>query len=295
MSIKDNALIVSLYVGKPQMTKTDERGTIAAEQANNARDAGNYRKNLYPASLVKPLRAVESAARAYLESVTYSWARGEYLLPTVRFMEVADRMDKFALEYDLCATAFLNNWANVMHHAKQHQGKMFDHSVYPDVSDLKRRFKLITNYKPVTDMSDFRVAQSMKDDERAKLSSVVEANTKQATEDMLREPLERLRDVVAKLNTTMLKPEREVVNARKNVIEVKPPIFRNSLVDNIIHEINLLHDFASILPDDINNITQLATTVVHDPDALRNSQDLREQTHIDTSALLGAIDSLLED
>ena len=295
MIIKDNALIVTLSVGKPQMTKTDERGTAAAELATNAHDAGNYRKNLYPKNLVKPLRAVESAARSYLESVTYSWARGEYLLPTVRFMQVSERMDKYALEYELCATAFLNNWASVMYQAEQSQGDMFDNSAYPDVSELKRRFKFIVNYKPVTDMSDFRVAQSMHDSERDKLSSIVEANTKQATEDMLREPLERLREVVAKLNVTMLKPEREVLNARRQVVEVKPPIFRDSLIDNIVHEIDLLHDFASILPDDINNITQLATTVLHHPDDLRSSADLREQAHVDTSALLGAIDSLLED
>ena len=293
MSIKDNALIVTLSVGKPQMTKTDERGTSAAERANNAHNAGNYRKNLYPQQLVKPLRAVESAARSYIESVTYPWARGEYLLPTVRFMEFAERIEKYEIEYSLCATAFLNNWANVMYQAKVQQGDMFDDNAYPDVSELKRRFKFIVNYKPVTDMSDFRV--SIQDSERDKLTQVVESNTKQAMEDMMRAPLERLREVVAKLNETMIKPEREVLNSRKQIIEVKPPIFRDSVVDNIMHEITLLQDFADILPAEITNVATMATAVVHDPNMLRNSSDLRVQTHIDTSALLGEIDALLED
>lgn len=293
MSIKDNALIVTLSVGKPQMTKTDERGTSAAERANNAHNAGNYRKNLYPQNLVKPLRAVESAARSYIESVTYPWARGEYLLPTVRFMEFAERIEKYEIEYSLCATAFLNNWANVMYQAKVQQGDMFDDNAYPDVSELKRRFKFIVNYKPVTDMSDFRV--SIQDSERDKLTQVVESNTKQAMEDMMRAPLERLREVVAKLNETMIKPEREVLNSRKQIIEVKPPIFRDSVVDNIMHEITLLQDFADILPAEITNVATMATAVVHDPNMLRNSSDLRVQTHIDTSALLGEIDALLED
>ena len=293
MSIKDNALIVTLSVGKPQMTKTDERGTSAAERANNAHNAGNYRKNLYPQNLVKPLRAVESAARSYIESVTYPWARGEYLLPTVRFMEFAERIEKYEIEYSLCATAFLNNWANVMYQAKVQQGDMFDDNAYPDVSELKRRFKFIVNYKPVTDMSDFRV--SIQDSERDKLTQVVESNTKQAMEDMMRAPLERLREVVGRLNETMLKPEREVLNSRKQIIEVKPPIFRDSVVDNIMHEITLLQDFADILPAEITNVATMATAVVHDPNMLRNSSDLRVQTHIDTSALLGEIDALLED
>lgn len=293
MSIKDNALIVTLSVGKPQMTKTDERGTAAAERANNAHDAGNYRKNLYPQQLVKPLRAVESAARSYIESVTYPWARGEYLLPTSRFIEFAERIEKYELEYDLSATAFLNNWANVMYHAQQQQGDMFDNSAYPDVSELKRRFKFVVNYKPVTDMSDFRVA--LQDEELNKLSRTVEANTKQAMEEMMRAPLERLREVVGRLNETMLKPEREVLNSRKKTLEVKPPIFRDSVVDNIIHEISLLQDFADILPAEVNNVATMATAVVHNPDMLRNSAELRQQTHIDTSALLGEINALLED
>lgn len=293
MSIKDNALIVTLSVGKPQMTKTDERGTSAAERANNAHNAGNYRKNLYPQQLVKPLRAVESAARSYIESVTYPWSRGEYLLPTARFIEFADRIDKYKLEYDMSATAFLNNWANVMYHAQQQQGDMFDGSAYPDVSELKRRFKFVVNYKPVTDMSDFRV--SLQDEELDKLSQTVEANTKQAMEDMMRAPLERLREVVGRLNETMLKPEREVLNNRKKIVEIKPPIFRDSVVDNIMHEITLLQDFADILPTELTDVATMATSVVHSPELLRNSAELRQQTHIDTSALLGAIDALLED
>jgi hypothetical protein len=208
-------------------------------------------------------------------------------------MEVAEGMEKYELQYEQCATAFLNNWASVMYYAQQQQGDMFDGSAYPDVSELKRRFKFVVNYKPVTDMTDFRV--SLQEQERDILAQTVEANTKQAMEDMMRAPLERLREVIAKLNDTMIKPEREVLNSRKNIVEVKPPIFRDSVVDNIIHEINLLQDFADILPAEITDVATKATSVVHNPELLRNSSDLRLQTHIDTSALLGEIDALLED
>ena len=86
MSIKNHALLVSLSVSKPQMTKKDDKATRDAESANNAHGAGQFRKDLYPKSLVQPILTVESSARAYIESVTYMWTRGEYLLPTAKFM-----------------------------------------------------------------------------------------------------------------------------------------------------------------------------------------------------------------
>ena len=48
MSIANNALLVSLTVSKPQMTAKDVKGTSAAEAANNAHGAGQFRKDLYP-------------------------------------------------------------------------------------------------------------------------------------------------------------------------------------------------------------------------------------------------------
>ncbi len=48
MSIKNHALLVSLSVSKPQMTKKDDKATRDAESANNAHGAGQFRKDLYP-------------------------------------------------------------------------------------------------------------------------------------------------------------------------------------------------------------------------------------------------------
>ncbi len=293
MSIKNHALLVSLSVSKPQMTKKDEKATVSAEVANNAYGAGQYRKDLYPKALVQPIMSVESSARAYIESTTYMWTRGEYLLPTAKFMEFSERIGKFQVEFDQCVTAFLNNWSNVMQQAQQRQGDLFDPSAYPDLTDLKSDFRFRVMYRPVTDVQDFRVA--MQDDEMDTLRAEVEQATKEAMDNMLRAPLERLKDVVQKLHDVTNKTDRETVNKKTGATEVRPPIFRDSVCENIMEEISLLQAFADILPDNINDLAKTIVDVTPHPQQLRDNPDKRKEVSVQTAALLDSINSMLED
>lgn len=293
MSIKNHALLVSLSVSKPQMTKKDDKATRDAESANNAHGAGQFRKDLYPKSLVQPILTVESSARAYIESVTYMWTRGEYLLPTAKFMEFTERIGKYQVEFDQCVTAFLNNWSNVMTQAQTAQGELFDANAYPDLSDLKSDFRFRVNYRPVTDAGDFRV--QMQDGEMDALRAEVEAATKESMNNMLRAPLERLKDVVQRLHEVTGKTDREVVNKKTGATDVRPPIFRDSVVDNIMEEINLLHAFAEVMPDDVLAVAKsIADTTPH-PQQLRDDPEKRKEVNVQTAALLDSINAMLEN
>lgn len=293
MSIKNHALLVSLSVSKPQMTKKDDKATRDAESANNAHGAGQFRKDLYPKSLVQPILTVESSARAYIESVTYMWTRGEYLLPTAKFMEFTERIGKYQVEFDQCVTAFLNNWSNVMQQAQTSQGELFDANAYPDLSDLKNDFRFRVNYRPVTDAGDFRV--QMQDDEMDALRAEVETATRESMNNMLRAPLERLKEVVQRLHEVTAKGDREVLNKKTGVIDLRPPIFRDSVVDNIMEEINLLHAFADVMPDNVLAIAkEIADTTPH-PQQLRDNPDARKEVNTQTAALLNSINAMLEE
>lgn len=293
MSIQNNALLVSLTVSKPQMTAKDIKGTSAAEAANNAHGAGQFRKDLYPKALIQPILTIESSARAYIESTTYAWARGEFLLPTARFMDFANRMGQYELEFNQAVTAFLNNWSNVMMEAQVRQGAMFNPGDYPDLSDLRSDFRFRVSYRPVTDTNDFRV--QMQEEELELLRQKAEASVKESMEAMLRTPLLRLRSVVAKLQEVTAKPEREVINPKTGLPEIKAPIFRDSVVENIADEINLLHDFAACLPAEVVTIANDLRDATPSADTLRNDPDKRRETCDNAAALLAAIDGMLND
>ena len=293
MSIKDHALIVSLSVSKPQMTAKDDKATRDAEQANNAHGAGQFRKDLYPKALVAPIVAVESSARAYIESTTYPWARGEYLLPVSRFMDFTARIGKYEIEFAQAVTAFLNNWSNVMQQAQVRQGDLFDANAYPDLTDLKAGFRFRVLYRPVTDAADFRV--QCQEEELSLLRSQVEEATKESMNSVLRAPLERLREVVAKLAEVSGKSERTAINKKTGATEVRAPIFRDSVVDNITEEINLLQAFADMLPAETVAIAKTVADNLPHPQALRDDPAKRQETKVQAEALLAAIDGLLED
>jgi len=292
MSIKNHAMLVSLNVRKPQMTAKDAKATRDAERANDASNAGQFRKDLYPRTLIQPIMTVESSARAYIESTTYVWARGEYLLPNKRFMQFADRMSKYELEFSQCVTAFLNNWSNVMSRAQDAQGKMFDPSVYPDLDELRAGFKMKVVYRPVTDNSDFRV--NLQENELERLRAQVEVEVKESMETLYRDPLQRLRKVVARLGEVAGKEERVSVDKR-GVEIVKPPIFRDSIIENIHYEIDMLMELADVLPERTVRLAERIGEFIPSPQKLRDDPDVREEVSNASKHLLKAIDTMLED
>ena len=292
MSIKDNALIVSLTVRKPQLSQKDEKATHDAEAANNAAGAGKYTKDLYPKALIAPIVAVESAARAYIERNTYPWGRGRGsdLLPMTKFMDFATRLGEFELQFSQAVTVFLNNWSNVMLEAQKRQGDMFDANAYPDVSDLKAQFTFEVGYTPVTDLTDFRVAAS--EAEKAVIAGAVERDLIRAQEQLVSEPLKRLRDAVEKL-ATVTGASRTKVNAKTGEKETVAPIFRDTLIENLLHEVSMITEFADLLPDNVKAVAVAAKDIAPHPDALRVDPDLRTKTHSTSKALLAAIEEMM--
>jgi methyl-accepting chemotaxis protein len=292
MSIKDNALIVSLTVRKPQLSQKDEKATHDAETANNAAGAGKYTKDLYPKALIAPIVAVESAARAYIERNTYPWGRGRGsdLLPMTKFMDFTTRMGEFNIQFSQAVTVFLNNWSNVMLEAQRRQGDMFDANAYPDVSDLKAQFTFEVGYTPVTDMGDFRVAAS--EAEKEILKAAVERDVLRAQEHLIEAPLQRLKAAVEKL-ATVTGSSRTKTNAKTGEVETVAPIFRDTLIENLLHEVSMISEFADLLPSNVKAIAAQAKEIAPHPDALRVDPDLRTRTHTASKSLLAAIEEMM--
>lgn len=180
-----------------------------------------------------------------------------------------------------------------MQQAQQRQGDLFDPTAYPDLTDLKNDFRFRVMYRPVTDVQDFRVA--MQDEEMSTLRAEVEQATKEAMDNMLRAPLERLKDVVQKLHDVTNKTDRATVNKKTGATEIKPPIFRDSVCENIMEEISLLQAFADVLPDSVNDLAKTIVDVTPHPQQLRDNPDKRKEVSVQTAALLDSINSMLED
>jgi hypothetical protein len=277
MSIKNQTLLVALRITKPQLTAKDDTGTGAAETATGASNAGQYRKDLYPKALIAPILEVESSARAFVRSSTLPWTAGARMLPTKKFMEFNAKMNQFEIAYNQSVTVFLNNYSNVLAAAQQQQGSMFDPSLYPDLSSLRSQFSFKPEFYPVSDAGDFRLDLDKEQTAIIEQAAVQQAQT--SLNEAAQDVLQRLTTTLTAFATTMAKPDRTSINAKTGGVDIKPPIFRDSVVENIKELADFAEGFAHILPPEALDKarTAVATLTTHTPEALRQDKELRKQ------------------
>lgn len=168
ISLASSALIVSAEVNVWTATKQDR--AISNEvtlQKNASADAGKFTKNLLAnCPEHKALLNYRQTVYNWLQRSTYDWAGSMRLLPTFRLeqfkKEYAQHEENFAKLLD----AFVDAYPSLVSDAAFKQGDMFDRSEYPDVKDVRRKFRisLVTATVPSGDFRSGGIAQALADD-----------------------------------------------------------------------------------------------------------------------------------
>jgi hypothetical protein len=289
MALKDFALKVSLTVRKPQLTAKDDKATNDAEVANNAHNAGAYRKELYPKALLAGIQEAESAARSFLARRSI-----EGVIPSVKFMEFANDFAKYELSFNQAVTVFMQNYSNVLIAAQQSQGAMFDANLYPDMASLRARFSWEVNYEPITDHSLFgQILGQMEAPAAAQLTASITRQMAAEQDSITSTAINRLKEVVAHMAVAVTRPDR-VVTAKNGALEKRPPIFRASMVENIVEITGLLEQYSAALPANLSAlVTQAKVLTTHKAETLRDDPDMRKTMGENAKALLADIDVLM--
>lgn len=287
MAIHDFGLRVSLTVTKPQLTAKDDKATDDAERANNASGAGQYRKDLFPKDMIAPINAIESAARSFIKNNTI-----DSVVPSASFMRFADSLAPFETQFNQAVTVFMQNYSNILTSAQQHQGGLFDASLYPDVSALRQRFTWLVHYDPVADHSTFaRVMAPMEDAAKQHLTNAITQQIERQQASMVDEALNKLKSVVSHMAVATARTDRAVTNKKTGGIEVRPPIFRNSLVENIAEITGLLDAYAAALPVEVIEFANKAKALTTaNAETLKNDVDKRKAQQALAAALAAEID-----
>lgn len=255
--IANRVLLVSLTVTKPQLTKTDKRGTRAAEDALMAAGAGNFVKRLYPKHLIDPIVQVESEARAYVTSCTRMWLKGVYMLPSSRYMTFAKQMGDYQLKFNQSVTAFMNNITNVMTEAQTAQGAMFDASEYPDLSHLRDQFSFTPRYFPFAEQGDFALDMDDEDLEHLRLQAKEQAISMYA-------------ESTAELYERLFKAVSRVVS----VTSAEKVRIHDSLMDSLTDLVEVLPELNITNDANLSSLIAEAKELIVDPNMLRASEDI---------------------
>ena len=290
MAIKDFGLRVSLTVTKPQLTAKDDKATNDAEAANDAHNAGQYRKDLYPKHLISPINEVEAAARRYIAFNTL-----DSVLPTAQFMAFTDAMNAFEIQFNQAITVFMQNYSTIMVQAQTQQGGLFDPTLYPDTASLRHRFTWEVKYYPIADTSAFaHLIAPMEEAAQRMLTRAITKQVQAEAEAITTHTATRLRKVVNDLAAALARPDRTCINKKTGGVDVRPPIFKEALTDNITELTTVLEGFVDDLPPEVGALIHKASELTErHVTALRDDPDLRKATKDKATALLAEIDDLM--
>lgn len=271
MAIKDKVLMVSVVVNKPQLTAKDKRGTAAAEDAMQAKSAGKYTKNLYPKHLIDPIIQVENAARQFVQARTRMWMKGVNLMPTSRYMEVAEQLGKYELQFNQTVTAFMNNFANVLSEARETQGLMFDPAAYPDLTELRNEFSFKVRFMPFAEVGEFAQLDGISEDDKRQLQAEMAKQYDAAFAESHKELYTKLFKAVQRIVTQTSKEKGRIYDTLTGDLE--------ELID-ILPDLNFMGD------QTLDGLLDECRNIAIDPQVLRTSPEARERVSEDAAAIL---------
>jgi hypothetical protein len=179
-------------------------------------------------------------------------------------------------EWESLVQEFLDNYDQMKLDAQRILGSLYNHSDYPNRSELRVKFNMDMAVFPVPS-SDFRVA--IGSEELSRIQQDVERRVKDAEQAALKDVWQRLYDRVKHMAEKLADPKA---------------IFRDSMLENT-------REICALLPrlnfsDDPNLEAmrqQVEASLLKHPEALRNDPDLRQDTAAEAKKIMDAMGAFM--
>lgn len=229
--IHSSALLVALSLSAWSARKLDRKVTEEVNRRHAAsKDAGRYNKMLLPgeAGAYHELVTVRNAARADHYKNTLAWSdEGWRLLPAANYMHYSEMMRAHSTAFDSAVATFAASYPEMKEAARELLNGMFNPSDYPDVSDIRGRFRFALEFSPLPTSGDFRL--NLPAVELEAIAARVTDRIERAAAESVRDSWDRLAKVTRAMQERLSIPVGE-----------KGSIFRDSLVDNARELVDVL-------------------------------------------------------
>jgi len=158
--IGSNAMLVdlniSMWTGRKMDKKVSEE--IDVSKSTKAR-AGNYNKKLLAGSdKLEKVQKIATAVRTWNYQHTLPWSDGgSRLLPMKSFFDYKATLGNYEQQYNDAVEDFLVEYPQLVSGSAFTLGALFDRGEYPDVEELRSKFRFKYVFCPVPDAGDFRI------------------------------------------------------------------------------------------------------------------------------------------
>lgn len=206
MSISSSAVLVDLNISVWTANKLDRSATDTVNSnANAARDAARVHKNLMAGTRArKDIADLAAHIRVWHAKHTMPWAdRGSRLLPTSKFLDYKDQMNKFEDTFEPMVKQFLRDYPTLVQNASQFLGGMFNPDDYPSVDEVASKFGFRLVVSPIPDSGDFRLA--IPEQDMAAIRAEYDQQFESRLAEAMKEPWERLHKMLTSMTDKLAK------------------------------------------------------------------------------------------
>lgn len=273
-TITERALLVDLRIHAWGGTKTDKDATEkVAEEFEAKKSAGSYSKRLLPSEAFREIYRVWNVIINEHNRRTLPWAdSGARVISSDAWFDYNKVIRKLKEDWSAAVDNFCENYKDSMMDQKSVLGKMFDETDYPSEKVVRQKFGLDMRIMPIPTGNDFRVDL----DDADELREAIDAQTKAATEQAMKELADRISGAVSHMVGVLVKAD------------VKSNVLRDSLVDNLrtlarlLPGMNLTQD--PVIKEVAEEIEKKLCTF--DGSSLRSDAKARETTKKDAEKIL---------
>jgi len=199
--IGSNAMLVdlniSVWTGRKMDKKVSEE--VDASKGTKAR-AGNYHKKLLAGSdKLEKVQKIVSAIRTWNYQNTLPWSDGgSRLLPMANFFDYKQTLNNFENQFTQAVDEFLVEYPQLVSSSAFTLGALFDRNEYPDVEELRNKFRFKYVFTPVPDAGDFRV--DVEAEAKRELEEQYKSYYENKLNDAMQDAWDRLHEVLTHIS-----------------------------------------------------------------------------------------------
>ena len=274
MKLGERALLVTLNVGSWNGMALDKEVSDEVSETHKAdKDAGRYNKRIIATKFLSNVSSHISVARKSHRLLTLPWQDdGTRILSVTGYEHYTQTMKLKSHGMEAAATEFVKNLPDYIKEAKTRLGTMFNPDDYPTADEVREKFYIDVEMKPIPESGDFRAKLTT---EAVKaVTQDIENRCNAKVEAAMQDVYARIVDVTAKMSERL----RAFEPSAKD--EPTKNVFRDTLVGNVaeladlIPSLNITGDpkldaLAKQLKDDL---------VEYSPEVLRADAKARKKT-----------------
>ena len=271
MKLSERAMLSSLHIGSWTGKAIDREITEEVGESHNAdpKDSGTYNKQLISRKALRDVLSKVSVVRQTHRMLSLPWDDDARILAAGNFTHYTAQMRIGRLSVEGAAKKLAENFPEWVKEAATRLGSMYNAGDYPTADEVRKRFIVDVELKPVPEAGDFRTKLS-----EATVKAVtkdIERRSNERVKRAMNDVFERVIDVTSKMGEKLRNYEGKTG---------QEGTFRDSLVTNVIELANLMPALNIVGDQRLDDLSKqlLAECGANSPELLRSDSKLRKQT-----------------